>query len=399
LFEMDEERLADESTASLCTSPDGENEAALDSASTLPHQYHGLNLRESLASSKSEGCAALSVGASLQVGSVSSTVLEKNSEDAIQSPACPEIYSKVWHGPLAGSAKADFKDIMAQASASRTSNLTLAINNKDTQLGKAPQKLSQRERKKMQRQQSRERVSSPSSGVLAGSASSLPQSSPRSPWQTIQRTSALSAPQIKGPHESATPLSSRPAMTMRQTLAGAPAGPKAGKSAKPEPHPRSVPTPITGQSPNPLAQVQSIRHTPTTPAVSNSPSGAHHSMADILAQQQGEKTAIRQATAKRSLQEIQQEQEFQEWWDSESRRVQEEEQASTTSTAIVSNRGRGRGRRRKGDSHVGGRSSGIEIDARIVHADAPSRAHDGVGGTSQRTGGGQRGERRHSRGH
>lgn len=399
LFEMDEERLADESTASLFTSPDGENEAALDSASTLPHQYHGLHQRESLASSKSKSRAALSVGASLQVGSVSSTILEKNSGDAIQSPACPEIYSKVWHGPLAGSAKADFKDIMAQASASRTSNLTLAINNKDTQLGKAPQKLSQRERKKMQHQQSRERVSSPSRGVLAGSASSLPPSSPRSPWQTIQRTSAPSTPQIKGPHESATPLSSRPAMTMRQTLAGAPAGPKAISLAKPEPHPRSVPTPITGQSPNPLAQVQSIRHTPTTPAVSNSPSGAHHSMAHILAQQQGEKTAIKEAAAKRSLQEIQQEQEFQEWWDSESRRVQEEEQASTASTATASNRGRGRGRRRKGDSHVGGRSSGIEIDARIVHADAPRRAHDGVGGTSQRTGGGQRGERRRSRGH
>ncbi|RBQ78163.1 hypothetical protein FVER14953_21550 [Fusarium verticillioides] len=49
------------------------------------------------------------------------------------------------------------------------------------------------------------------------------------------------------------------------------------------------------------------------------------SMADIIGQQKREQEAVKEAVAKRSLQEIQQEQAFQEWWDQESRRTQEEE--------------------------------------------------------------------------
>ncbi|KAI1436195.1 hypothetical protein GGR50DRAFT_702061 [Xylaria sp. CBS 124048] len=48
-------------------------------------------------------------------------------------------------------------------------------------------------------------------------------------------------------------------------------------------------------------------------------------LADIISQQQREQESRREAVAKRSLQEIQQEQAFQEWWDQESRRTQEEE--------------------------------------------------------------------------
>ncbi|KAL1880567.1 hypothetical protein VTK73DRAFT_5372 [Phialemonium thermophilum] len=49
------------------------------------------------------------------------------------------------------------------------------------------------------------------------------------------------------------------------------------------------------------------------------------SMADIIGQQQREQEIVKEAVAKRSLQEIQQEQAFQEWWDAESQRMQEEE--------------------------------------------------------------------------
>jgi hypothetical protein len=47
-------------------------------------------------------------------------------------------------------------------------------------------------------------------------------------------------------------------------------------------------------------------------------------MADIIGQQRREQEVIKEAVAKRSLQEIQEEQAFQEWWDQESRRAQEE---------------------------------------------------------------------------
>jgi hypothetical protein len=74
-------------------------------------------------------------------------------------------------------------------------------------------------------------------------------------------------------------------------------------------------------------------------------------MSDILFQQQTEKMAVKEAVAKRSLQDIQQQQEFEEWFDSESRRVQEEEAQATAAAATAARdgrgkRGRGRGHRR-----------------------------------------------------
>lgn len=62
-------------------------------------------------------------------------------------------------------------------------------------------------------------------------------------------------------------------------------------------------------------------------------------MADILSQQAAEKSVVREAVAKRSLQEIQQEQEFLSWWDGEAKRVADEE-------AAVAARGPGDGRAR-----------------------------------------------------
>lgn len=65
------------------------------------------------------------------------------------------------------------------------------------------------------------------------------------------------------------------------------------------------------------------------------------SMADIIGQQQMEQQRVKEAVAKKSLQEIQEEQAFQEWWDQESRRTQEEE-------------ARRRARGGKDGDHVGG---------------------------------------------
>lgn len=51
-------------------------------------------------------------------------------------------------------------------------------------------------------------------------------------------------------------------------------------------------------------------------------------MSEILSQQQAEKDILREAAAARSLQDIQAEQEFQEWWDKESARLREEEEVA-----------------------------------------------------------------------
>ena len=85
-------------------------------------------------------------------------------------------------------------------------------------------------------------------------------------------------------------------------------------------------------------------------------------MADILSQQQTEKDIIKEAVAKRSLQEIQQEQEFQEWWDQESRKIMEEEAtAKNPSSSARGGRG-GRARGRGGRVRERGRGRGRAVD-------------------------------------
>ena len=92
------------------------------------------------------------------------------------------------------------------------------------------------------------------------------------------------------------------------------------------------------------------------------------SMADIIGQQAREQELVKEAVAKRSLQEIQQEQAFQEWWDQESRRAQEEEARRQVRAKGKEDRGG-----RSGKSGGRGRGRG------------KARAADGAGETPQQT--------------
>ncbi|KAI1338432.1 BTB/POZ domain-containing protein [Xylariaceae sp. FL0016] len=87
-------------------------------------------------------------------------------------------------------------------------------------------------------------------------------------------------------------------------------------------------------------------------------------LADIIGQQQREQQMHKEAVAKRSLQEIQEEQAFQEWWDQESRRTQEEEARRTARDEGKGNKekkkGRGRGKPRGPRDVVG--TKGIPAD-------------------------------------
>jgi len=82
-------------------------------------------------------------------------------------------------------------------------------------------------------------------------------------------------------------------------------------------------------------------------------------MADILTQQQTEKEIIKEAAAKRSLQEIQEEQAFQEWWDMESRKVRGELGREVEGDVPVG-RGRGKGASERGSGRekIRGRRGG-----------------------------------------
>ncbi|KIW14710.1 hypothetical protein PV08_07494 [Exophiala spinifera] len=287
-----------------------------------------------------------------------------------------------WNLPTQNSPHGGLKDIMAQASASRVSNLINAVR-AGSAGPRGGAKMSQKERKRQQQMLKDEGVKT--SSLTA--ALKDPNSKVASPWQAI---SAPSKPAL--PLGAAIPdrdvdigrmTPARPAMTMRQTVAGsASTGHGADQSAK-----RGSGPPRLASSPKSAApQIQSIRHTPL-PSRATSAIDARTSMTEILAQQQFEKAAVKEAVAKRSLQEIQQEQEFQEWWDNESRRVQEEAQSHRP----ASNRGkggRGRGGPRRSsekgkasaDPEAGGRDKTVSASSSTVRGDSGRGRGSGRGG-------------------
>ncbi|OCT46357.1 ankyrin repeat containing protein [Cladophialophora carrionii] len=243
-----------------------------------------------------------------------------------------------WQIPLHGSKKDGLKDIMEQASAGRVSQLTQAMRSSST-TPKTNAKVSQKERKRQQ-QQIKEQTVKVSETVRAGPTADAPSS----PWQTIAKSPKTeSSPIVDARKETGKQTQAKQPITMRQPMAEASS---TGPVAK-EPSGGGQSPSLSPPSSKPAApQIQSIRHTPVR--TRGPPVDARTSMAEILAQQQIEKTAVKEAVAKRSLQEIQQEQEFQEWWDNESKRVQEEEAQATAAAGRRGKGGRGRGGQRRG---------------------------------------------------
>ncbi|KAI9714167.1 MAG: hypothetical protein M1812_006495 [Candelaria pacifica] len=269
--------------------------------------------------------------------------------------------SKPWSSGTVPSAKLDLKDIMAQASSSRPSNIALGLSleSKRDELGgrSFALRISQKERKKqllLQQQQAAVPPTPPTPEKMTPTAKA------KSPWQTASAAPKVSLKEVLGPQQmkSSSPSPRSPSNTrlnLRQTVANSGATtnrkPNTASTSPATTQHRSVstpnvPKPVTNQSspsmpsrpappstqpptthrtvstPSASRPIQSIRHQPS----SNAEPSLQLSMADILTQQQLEKDVIRDAVAKRSLQEIQQEQEFQEWWDLESRKVRDEEE-------------------------------------------------------------------------
>ncbi|KAJ5460761.1 uncharacterized protein N7458_002313 [Penicillium daleae] len=238
--------------------------------------------------------------------------------------ASPESSSAPWGSPVILNGKKDLKDIMGETSQSRVSDLTLEMENRHEGSGNFNAKLSQKERKKMQQQQMQEKLA----------AQQKAKATPKNPWQLPPPATPTKPAQDPLPGQSgpSTPASEpskaaqKPAMTLRQTVAGTPPPRQRTTSTSPlqtfSISPTNLPTASPTKSP-PQPAIQSIRHIPRQDPYMLSPSSGSLSLATILHQQQSEKDEIREAaTAKHNLQEIQAEQEFQQWWDQESKRVQ-----------------------------------------------------------------------------
>ncbi|CRG84472.1 putative E3 ubiquitin-protein ligase HERC6 [Talaromyces islandicus] len=282
-----------------------------------------------------------------------------------------------WASPVVSGNKRDLKDIMTETSQSRISNLTLGMSNRsDTgQPGNNfSQKMSQRERKKLQQIQAQEQLAAQQREADAR----------KSPWQAVGKKPSRDIKE--DPSQSLRPsqakIGHKPSMTLRQTVSGVSSphstpepGPSNSKqnrsvsqpspagavaSSRPNkqkptipPSPSSTTTTTATATPaQPI--IQSIRHTPhpkrSVSGPASSAEQASSSLASILLQQQAEKDEIREAaTAKHNLQDIQAEQEFQEWWDKESKRVMEAEAnaaAAAASSSTTAREGRGRQRRK-----------------------------------------------------
>lgn len=302
-----------------------------------------------------------------------------------------------WGSPMA-TGKKDLKDIMAETSGTRVSNLSLGMSKEARrESSNAARKLSQKERKKLQQQQMQERLAAEQKAKEAA----------QNPWKLPSAPANKPDPPLgmngQGPQPMKTPQ--RPAMTLRQTVAGT--APPSKLSAPVQTQSRSVsanvptpsplkssaasgpsttpipfaPSPSNNTQPQPPA-IQSVRHIPRPEPYQTSfhtPSANSLSLAAILMQQQTEKDEIHEAaTAKHNLQEIQAEQEFQEWWDKESRRVQglpdpeQPESSSAVQEGKDTRGGRGKGSSRNSNSNNNNKRRG----------GGAGRGKDGSGGGS-----------------
>lgn len=294
---------------------------------------------------------------------------------------------KPWGATPLASAKLDLREILEQNSSAGPSGIALGLAAQKQPSAPAPPasmpKMSQKERRKASRQTS----------DLLSSPAETPSVS-NSPWQTAgTRTKPVPSPSLIPSPAPPSPAavgqpprpSTTPQLTMRQTLANTPqrpgpnvTSPTSGSSksqaklahrtastskdsiAAPSPSDRAMgPGFSISQTAAPIP-VQSVRHVPRPEAEISPTFYMHQSMADILAQQRAEKTNIKEAAAKRSLQEIQQEEEFLTWWAKESQAVKEEEERALRAAEKASKRGgRGGGRGRGGGA--GGRGGDTSI--------------------------------------
>jgi hypothetical protein len=341
------------------------------------------------------------------------STLEQPSPQTTESNPLSSVPSRPWGAAPLASSKLGLQEIMAQASSTRTSNISLGLSAAPGSERKTSGsfKPSQKERKKQQIQQGTK-----SAPIIAPAAE--PSSSPASPWQIakpkpVTRVSSDVLPSGQSP-VIASPRT--PHLTMRQTVANpsssakqktamAPSTPSQRSQTRKVSTATSYPSPATSQPSSsykrptsssmakPLqtespglsvsdkpVPIQSIRHIPQQ--TSSYTDGVHLTMEEILSQQLIEKTVIKDFAAKRSLQEIQQEQEFQEWWDKESARIREEEELAAKETGgraerkdtVSSGRGgRGGKRRGRGGATVGGgRTKGRSKAESSLRDGAPS---------------------------
>lgn len=302
-----------------------------------------------------------------QVSLQSFDILTETSQPII-SPLVPQPATRSsppWGTVPLVTTKLDLKDIMAQDSSAMLSNISLGLSRGEAGRIARPTsaKMSQKERKRLQQAQ---QTDSPIEKLQATPPTI-------SPWKMMAQKPSKGSNVCSAAHSS--PQSSpqllqtmsRQSLTMRQTVSKKNISAQKDQRIESQSHQGSalpsVAKPLANErgmsvSTDPIPIPRSIRHIPLPQHDLASPS-QNLSMMEILSHQEAEKASIRDAAAKRSLQEIQQEQEFQAWWDRESRRAIEEEEHAKQNLerAVKSTSARGRGKGGSGFGRRGGKSA------------------------------------------
>ena len=317
-------------------------------------------------------------------GFISPSSLPPSALSGTRSPAQP------WGTAPLASEKLDLRDIMAQTPSDKPSGLALGLAKEERERARAAQpKMSQKERKRLQQAQQQ------------GIRIEAPQPAPPtvSPWQAasyrkpsanvILAPSAATPPQQQQPSPQPSPQPSRaqstPQLTMRQTIAkgkGKGKGKDKDSSTQEGSSPSQTAASERGMSVSntPIPVPMSVRHIPLPSHSPTSPS-QNLSIMEILSLQEAEKVSVRDAAAKRSLEEIQQEQEFQQWWEAESKRaIEQEEQAKRAAERAAKAAGKGRGKGRGGGT--GGASN--TTDAKKKGMEGKKEKKEGVEGRREK---------------
>jgi inhibitor of Bruton tyrosine kinase len=304
------------------------------------------------------------------------------------SPSSPATRSPWARSAALPTAKLDLRQIMSESSKPAPSALSAGLaaqGSKPAASRPTTSKVSQKERKKQQQEQAVQAV--------------IAKAEPQIPWQEVptrpapwQRTPSAPKTSLKDALSAAAPKSAPPIAPSNKPLIAAESSAKASPRRTASPDTRfsgqsrtssytgrpNQQSPMAGPSrPSPRAS-SSNENTPLVPHSksyiaprSQAESTLGLSIDDIIRREQRERDIVKEAVAKRSLQEIQQEQEFQEWWDQESRRTQEEEGRKAARQAGRGKDSSQRGGRAKGR---GGRGRGRGGKGQSVEAGETSRA-------------------------
>lgn len=367
IFNMDDEespKMAKFASPEIPATPDGQNEIDLDNMPRLPPGWRATQARAGSLLGRSPGSGLMSPS---KLPEPSPKVSPQETSPQTKSPPSRPLPSRStnapWASPKMPASKLDLKDIMQESTAKSALSAGLASQAADKVAGtnKAQAKMSQKERKRQQLLQAETEMAAEQDKTKSIPWETAKSAARPPPWKW---TSPALKTSLKDAMQSEAALRGSPSLSPKPLLA-AEANPQVAKRRTASPNARfsgqgqasSVPlVPIAGPSKS-QEQKPLVPHSKSymKPA-SKAEATIGTSMSDIIGQQQMEQQRVKEAVAKRSLQEIQDEQAFQEWWDQESRRTQEDEARRQARGKDKEQRGGGNSGNRRGRKGKGGKS-------------------------------------------